>query len=122
MEVSSFAEALRVAARLLHIGFRRIPGPFLVLCVLPAKAEFLKVDPIRLELVTSAMRRQHEEFATVRLRSEIPANKHIIPKLLSPVFAIVRLGWCQVGVNWGESAPTSRTLASTYISLEFTKK
>jgi len=57
------------------------------------------VDPTRLELVTSAMRRQHEEFATVRLRSKTPANKHIHPKLVSFVFTIVRLGWCQVGVT-----------------------
>jgi hypothetical protein len=99
MEVSSFAEALRVAARLLHIGFRRIPGPFLVLCVLPAKAEFLKVDPTRLELVTSAMRRQREEFVTVRWCSKTPANKHILLGLMSPVFAIVHLGWCQGGVT-----------------------
>src|SRR5918994_4261097 len=98
MEVSSFAEALRVAARLLHIGFGSVPGPFLVLCVLPVKAEFSKVDPTRLELVTSAMRRQREESATVRLRSKTSANKHIIPKLLSPMFAVVRSGWCQVGV------------------------
>jgi hypothetical protein len=57
------------------------------------------VDPTRLELVTSAMRRQHEEFAVVRLCSEMPANKHIHSKLLSSMFAVVRLGWCQVGVN-----------------------
>jgi hypothetical protein len=72
--------------------------------------------------MTSAMRSQREEFAFVCARSKTAANKHILSKLLSPVFAVVRLGWCQVGVNWGESAPTSRTLASTYISLEFTKK
>src|SRR5215210_5098390 len=59
-----------------------------------AKRGILGVDPRRLELVTSAMRRQREEFATVRLRSKTPANKHIHPKLLSPVFAVVRLGWC----------------------------
>jgi hypothetical protein len=32
---------------------------------------------MRLELVTSAMRRQHEEFAVVRWCSKTPADKHI---------------------------------------------
>ena len=64
--------------------------------VLPAKHETLGVDPTRLELVTSAMRRQHHSAVVVRWCSEIPANKHIYSKLLSPVFAVVRLGWCQL--------------------------
>ena len=66
---------------------------------LPAKRSFSQVDPTRLELVTSAMGRQREEFATVRLRSITPAHKQIYPKLRSPAFAVVRLGWCQVGVT-----------------------
>ena len=49
--------------------------------------------------MTSAMRRQREEFVSVRLRSKTSANKHILPKLMALVFAIVRLGWYQVGVN-----------------------
>ena len=59
------------------------PGKYPVLSlslhILPAKQGILEVDPTRLELVTSAMRRQHEEFAVVRRCSEIPANKHIHP-------------------------------------------
>jgi hypothetical protein len=70
-----------------------------IITLLSAKAKVLRVDPTRLELVTSAMRRQHEEFVSIRLRSKTAANKHILPKLMSPVCAIVRLGWCQIGVN-----------------------
>ena len=72
---------------------------FPVVSSFPLIYEVLRVDPTRLELVTSAMRRQHEEFAVVRRCSEMPANKHIYLKLLSPVFAVVHLGWCQVGVT-----------------------
>src|SRR5918994_4314421 len=86
MEVSSFAEGLRVAARLLHIGFRRVPGPFLVLCVLPSKAEFSKVDPTRLELLTSAMRRQHHSVADVRKFLQISILFPKCCRLCSPLF------------------------------------
>ena len=44
------------------------------------------------------MRRQHENFAVVRQCAEIPANKHIHPKLMSLVFAVVRLG-CSAARN-----------------------
>ena len=63
------------------------------------------MDPTRLELVTSAMRRQHEEFAVVRWCSKTAPNKHIHLKLRSPGFAVVRLGWCQVGVNCDQAFP-----------------
>ena len=76
-----------------------------MLYILPAKTKVLGVDPTRLELVASAMRRQHEEFAVVRQCSKTPANKHIHFKLLSPVFAVVHLGWCQVGVNCDQALP-----------------
>jgi hypothetical protein len=81
------------------------PGPIFCLGILPANHCFSGVDSTRLELVTSAMRRQREEFATVRLRSKTPANKPILPKLLSLVFAVVRLGWCQVGANYDQALP-----------------
>ena len=56
-------------------------SPPLLLIFLPAKAEVLGVDLTRLELVTSAVRRQHEEFA------------------------VVRLGWRQVGVSCDHALP-----------------
>jgi hypothetical protein len=40
------------------------------------------------------MRRQHEEFVSVRLRSKTAANKHLLPEVLSAVFAVIHLGWC----------------------------
>ena len=43
-----------------------LSGPFLLRVNLPAKYKNFRVDPTRLELVTSAMRRQHEEFVVVR--------------------------------------------------------
>jgi hypothetical protein len=81
------------------------PGPIFCLGILPAKLRDLGVDPTRLELVTSAMRTQREEFVSVRLRSKTAANKHILPKVLSSVFAVVHLGWCQVGVNSDQAPP-----------------
>jgi hypothetical protein len=54
-------------------------SPALPLIFLPAKAKVLGVHLTRLEPVTSAMRRQHEEFAVVHWCSETPANKHIYP-------------------------------------------
>ena len=46
----------RVAARLLHKGTRHTPGRLSGLRVSPANSTKKRVDPTRLELVTSAMR------------------------------------------------------------------
>jgi hypothetical protein len=62
------------------------------------------VEPRGFEPLTSAVQRRLNKFTSVRRCSKIPANKHILPYELSWVFAAVRLGWRQVGVNRRQSA------------------
>jgi hypothetical protein len=58
-----------------------------------------RVDPTRLELVTSAMRRRSEDFATVRYRSKNRLNKPNPRIVSSPMFAVVRVGCRQTVVS-----------------------
>jgi hypothetical protein len=59
-----------------------------------------KVELREFEPLTSAVQRQLLNVAVVRRCSKIPANKHILSCGLSWMFAVVRLAWCQVGVNY----------------------
>ena len=54
------------------------------------------MEPRGFEPLTSAVQRRRHSIAAVRWCSKIPAYEHIHPKVLSPVFAIVRPGWCQL--------------------------
>jgi hypothetical protein len=59
-----------------------------------------KVELRGFEPLTSAVQRRLLNVAVVRRCSKIPANKHILSCGLSWMFAVVRLAWCQVGVNY----------------------
>jgi hypothetical protein len=67
--------------------------------VYPAKRPFLGVDPTRLELVTSAMRRRSEGFAVVHNRSKNRLNKPNPEISPSWLFASVRAGCRQTVVS-----------------------
>jgi hypothetical protein len=67
--------------------------------VYPAKSPFYGVDPTRLELVTSAMRRRRDNIAVVRHRSEKRLNKPDSRFVLPQVLAIVRVGCRQTVVS-----------------------
>jgi hypothetical protein len=58
------------------------------------------VDPTRLEPLTSAVQKRIHNVVVVRRCSKIAANKHILSYRLTWMFSVVRLGWCQFGVNW----------------------
>jgi hypothetical protein len=76
--------------------------PLVRLSVLPANRDKKKVDPTRLELVTSAMRRRSEDFAVVRRRSKMRLNRPNLRSGLPQMFADVRLGCRQTVVNQRE--------------------
>jgi hypothetical protein len=57
------------------------------------------VDPTRLELVTSAMRRRSEGFAAVHYRSKNRLNKPYSRIVLPRMFTIVRAGCRQIAVS-----------------------
>jgi hypothetical protein len=58
------------------------------------------VDPRGLEPLTSAMRGRRDVIAVVRRCAETPRYRHILSYDLSWMSTLVRVGWCQVGVNW----------------------
>jgi hypothetical protein len=58
----------------------------------------MRVDPTRLELVTSAMRGRYDTFAGVRTRSEIGLSKPIQCYLSSQSFVAFLVGNCRVTV------------------------
>src|SRR5215213_9090416 len=60
---------------------------FFVSNVYPAKQEILGVDLTRLELVTSAMRRQHDALLEVSRVCKIPANWRIYQCSAFPEFS-----------------------------------
>ena len=67
-----------------------------------------QVEPRGFEPLTSAVQRRILKFANVRRCSKIPANKHILSYKLSWLFAVVRPGWCQIGVNCRRSSLSGR--------------
>jgi hypothetical protein len=67
--------------------------------VLPANQPKKRVDPTRLELVTSAMRGRSEGFAVIRRRSEMRLNKLDSRSVPSRMFAVVRVGCRQTVVS-----------------------
>jgi hypothetical protein len=67
--------------------------------ICPAKTLVFGVDPTRLELVTSAMRRRPEGFAGVRGYPENRLDKSNSYTLRLLVFAGIRPGYCQVTVK-----------------------
>jgi hypothetical protein len=92
----------RLLSALLHGCCTRIPPAVSKLHfgeTFPAKQRIPTVEPRGFEPLTSAVQRRTLNVAVVRRCLEIPANKPIIPKLRPPMFAVVRLGWCQIGVN-----------------------
>jgi|SRR5215211_5492534 len=66
--------------------------------VLPGNSQKKMVDPTRLELVTSAMRRRFEGYAEVRDRSEMRWNKLDSKSVVPWKFAVVRFGCRQTVV------------------------
>src|SRR5918997_1722613 len=66
----------------------------------PAKQQTFGVEPRGFEPLTSAVQRRIYNVVVVHCCSKTSANKHILLWVLSPVFAVVRPGWCQIGVNW----------------------
>jgi hypothetical protein len=65
------------------------------------------VDPTRLELVTSAMRRQRYILLEVSRLCKIPAIERILARILFPSFQDIGLGCCTVAAH--------RALAETTI-------
>jgi hypothetical protein len=57
------------------------------------------VEPREFEPLTSAVQRRIHNVAVVHWCSEIPVNKHILRWVLSSVFTVARLDWCQIGVR-----------------------
>jgi hypothetical protein len=57
------------------------------------------VEPRGFEPLTSAVQKRIHTVVVVRCCSEIPANKPIISRRLSYVFAVVRLGCCTVAAH-----------------------
>src|SRR5918994_885802 len=79
----------------------------------------LKEEPRGFEPLTSAVQRRTRTVVVVRSCLEIPANKHISSRRLSYVFAITRLGWCQIGVNWCRYICTSADSIIAHVFLQF---
>jgi hypothetical protein len=67
--------------------------------VLPAKRHILRVDPTRLELVTSAMRIQHYRFLKASRVCKIPGNKRIIHPVLFLGYQDIYSGCCTVAAH-----------------------
>src|SRR5918994_4041202 len=72
--------------------------PSVALTRFSCKAEVLRVDPTRLELVTSAMPRQGRGFVAVHWGSRTPANSEIKWQLYSGELPRTPLHWCTTGV------------------------
>jgi hypothetical protein len=84
---------LRLIRRLLNIAL--ISGNLQDLRMSRTSPRFL-VEPRGFEPLTSAMQRRIHNVAVVHWCSEIPVNKHILRWVLSSVFTVVRLDWCQL--------------------------
>jgi hypothetical protein len=76
----------------------RVPG-LLLYRVLPAKRRISGVDPTRLELVTSAMRRRLHSVAVVYRCLKIPANEQIFWTTCFQLFVGICSGNCQATVK-----------------------
>ena len=57
------------------------------------------MDSTRLELVTSAMRRQHDRLLEISRVCNISANKPIVYLMLFLIFQDIRLGCCTVATQ-----------------------
>jgi hypothetical protein len=63
------------------------------------KQRIIGVEQRGFESLTSAVQKRVLKVVVIHPCSKTPANKHIISSNTSRVFAVVRLGWCQIGVN-----------------------
>src|SRR5215212_8784244 len=83
----------------------RIGEPSLLRRVSPANEHILRVEPRGFEPLTSAVQSQSTIIARVRGCSKIPANYPIRLFDASPLFAVVRMGWCTTGVDDSQRKP-----------------